>query len=79
LALRRPVDRKAAGPKLAASSSRRPPLAQNRPGGDWTLMSGRVLDPSGNPVAGARIDIWQADKDGQMKPGDLRALLTHRR
>jgi catechol 1,2-dioxygenase len=51
--------------------------------GDWTLMSGRVLDPSGNPVAGARIDIWQADQaglydvqDGRMRPGDLRALLT---
>jgi catechol 1,2-dioxygenase len=51
--------------------------------GDWTLMSGRVLDPSGTPVAGARIDIWQADQaglydvqDGQMQPGDLRALLT---
>ena len=30
--------------------------------GDWMLMSGRVLDPGGNPVAGARIDIWQADQ-----------------
>ena len=51
--------------------------------GDWTLMSGRVLDPGGNPVAGARIDIWQADQpafydvqDDRMHLGDLRALLT---
>lgn len=51
--------------------------------GDWTLMSGRVLDPGGDPVAGARIDIWQADQaglydvqDDAMRPGDLRALLT---
>jgi catechol 1,2-dioxygenase len=51
--------------------------------GDWTLMSGRVLDPDGEPVAGARIDIWQADQaglydvqDDGMRPGDLRALLT---
>ena len=51
--------------------------------GEWTLMHGRVLDPAGHPVAGARIDIWQADQDGLydvqdpgMRPGDLRALLT---
>jgi catechol 1,2-dioxygenase len=51
--------------------------------GDWTLMHGRVLDPDGNPVAGARIDIWQADQAGlydvqdeRMHPGDLRGLLT---
>jgi len=51
--------------------------------GDWTLMHGRVTDPGGNPVAGARIDIWQADQaglydvqDDAMRPGDLRALLT---
>jgi catechol 1,2-dioxygenase len=51
--------------------------------GDWTLMRGRVLDPGGDPVAGARIDIWQADQAGLydvqdegMLPGDLRALLT---
>jgi hydroxyquinol 1,2-dioxygenase len=50
--------------------------------GDWTLMHGRVLDTDGNPVAGARIDIWQADQAGlydvqdpAMQPGDLRALL----
>lgn len=51
--------------------------------GDWTLMHGRVLDTDGNPVAGARIDIWQANQvglydvqDPAMQPGDLRALLT---
>ena len=51
--------------------------------GDWMLMHGRVLDPSGDPVAGAQIDIWQADQTGHydvqdaaMQPGDLRALLT---
>lgn len=51
--------------------------------GDWTLMRGRVLDPDGNPVAGARIDIWQSDQAGlydvqdpAMQHGDLRALLT---
>lgn len=51
--------------------------------GDWTLMHGRVLDPDGKPVGGARLDIWQADQagfydvqDDTMRPGDLRALLT---
>jgi catechol 1,2-dioxygenase len=51
--------------------------------GDWTLMHGRVLDPGGSPVAGARIDIWQADQAGlydvqdkAMRPGDLRGVLT---
>jgi catechol 1,2-dioxygenase len=51
--------------------------------GDWTLMRGRVLDTDGQPVAGALLDVWQADQAGRydvqdsaMRPGDLRALLT---
>ena len=51
--------------------------------GDWTLMHGKVLDTDGRPLAGARIDIWQADQvglydvqDDEMQAGDLRALLT---
>ena len=32
--------------------------------GDPLLVSGRVLDLDGNPVAGAEIDAWQASHDG---------------
>lgn len=28
------------------------------------LVSGRVLDTNGNPIAGARVETWQADEDG---------------
>ena len=29
-----------------------------------THVSGRILDPSGKPVAGARVEIWQCDSQG---------------
>jgi len=29
------------------------------------LISGRVLDLSGGPIAGARLDVWQADSSGR--------------
>src|ERR1051325_5594472 len=32
--------------------------------GEPCFMSGRVLSTDGTPVAGARIDVWQADEDG---------------
>lgn len=32
--------------------------------GDRTRVSGRVTDADGNPLAGANLDIWQADADG---------------
>jgi hydroxyquinol 1,2-dioxygenase len=28
------------------------------------FMSGRVLSTDGTPIAGARVDVWQADEDG---------------
>jgi hydroxyquinol 1,2-dioxygenase len=28
------------------------------------LMGGRILDTRGEPIAGARIDVWQADEHG---------------
>jgi protocatechuate 3,4-dioxygenase beta subunit len=46
------------------------------------LVRGRVLDLSGEPVAGARVDVWQADDEGfydVQKPSsarDLRGLFT---
>ena len=33
-------------------------------GGEITFMTGTVRDLEGKPVAGARMDIWQADADG---------------
>lgn len=32
--------------------------------GEPTLVRGRVTDVDGNPVAGARIDVWQTNDDG---------------
>ncbi|WP_320774576.1 dioxygenase [Streptomyces sp. CRN 30] len=53
-------------------------------GGDPCLVTGRVTDGDGRPVAGARIDVWQADADGfydVQRPGEvpernLRGLFT---
>lgn len=33
--------------------------------GDPTLVTGRVTDIDGDPLAGANLDIWQADADGR--------------
>ena len=32
--------------------------------GDPMLVHGRILDTQGNPVAGAKIDVWQANDEG---------------
>jgi hydroxyquinol 1,2-dioxygenase len=32
--------------------------------GEICVVSGRVLSPGGKPIAGARIDVWQADDAG---------------
>jgi hydroxyquinol 1,2-dioxygenase len=33
-------------------------------GGRRALVTGRVVDPSGRPVPGAEIDVWQCTEDG---------------
>lgn len=33
--------------------------------GNRTLLTGRVADVDGNPLPGARLDVWQADADGR--------------
>ena len=33
--------------------------------GTVTYVSGRVLDPDGRPVSGARVEIWQCDANGR--------------
>jgi catechol 1,2-dioxygenase len=32
--------------------------------GEALWVSGRVLDPDGSPIAGARLDVWQTSSDG---------------
>lgn len=34
-------------------------------GGEIVRLAGRVLDQGGNPVAGARVEIWQCDVRGR--------------
>src|SRR6266436_5868148 len=33
--------------------------------GTVTYVTGRVLDPTGQPVSGARVEIWQCDANGR--------------
>jgi len=39
-------------------------IAPRDDGGSPMMISGRVLDLSGRPIAGARLDVWQADSSG---------------
>lgn len=34
-------------------------------GGEVVMLGGRVLDKAGNPIAGARVEIWQCDANGR--------------
>lgn len=34
-------------------------------GGEVVMLTGRVLDSAGNPVVGARVEIWQCDAHGR--------------
>ncbi|MEQ1648615.1 MAG: protocatechuate 3,4-dioxygenase [Hyphomicrobiaceae bacterium] len=41
--------------------------------GDVLSLKGRVLDPTGAPIPGARVEIWQTDHQGiYLHPGDNR-------
>jgi catechol 1,2-dioxygenase len=51
--------------------------------GDPAWISGRVLDPGGTPIAGAKLDVWQTSSDGAydvQDPGqpemNLRGMFT---
>lgn len=39
--------------------------------GEPSWVSGRVTDTDGNPVAGARVEVWEADDDGMYDDGQL--------
>ena len=39
--------------------------AVRQAGGQIVRLEGRVLDRNGNPVAGARVEIWQCDAKGR--------------
>jgi protocatechuate 3,4-dioxygenase beta subunit len=42
--------------------------------GEIVNLVGRVIDTSGRPLAGARVEIWQCDNNGRYHhPGDSRA------
>jgi protocatechuate 3,4-dioxygenase, beta subunit len=44
---------------------------RNRAAGQVIEVSGRVIDMSGNPVRGARVELWQANAAGRYAhPGD---------
>lgn len=45
--------------------------------GQLVDLDGRVLDPTGQPLAGALVEIWQADMDGRYNhPYDRRSRLA---
>jgi hydroxyquinol 1,2-dioxygenase len=73
------------GPFYVPGSPERPNGASTaeRPSGAPALVTGRVLDTDGNPIAGARVDVWQngADmlytaQDPDAPPGNLRGVFT---
>ena len=48
-------------------------LGNGAAAGEVLLLSGRVIDAAGQPIADARVEIWQADNKGiYLHPGDPR-------
>jgi protocatechuate 3,4-dioxygenase, beta subunit len=61
--VKKPVDR---GYDLTVN-----PQNGERAAGQIVYLSGRVLDTRGNPIAGARIELWQTNMHGRYKhPAD---------
>src|SRR5262245_49220327 len=61
--MKKPVDR---GYDLALN-----PRNGRRAAGQILYLSGRVLDTNGNPIAGARIELWQTNMHSRYKhPAD---------
>jgi hydroxyquinol 1,2-dioxygenase len=48
------------GPELPEGGN----VAEGVEGGTPAIVAGRVLDMDGEPIAGATLDVWQADPDG---------------
>lgn len=48
------------GPALPAGAN----MAEGAQGGTPAILHGRVLDMDGHPIAGAVLDVWQADPEG---------------
>jgi len=48
------------GPELPEGGN----VAEGAEGGTPCVVTGRVLDMDGMPIAGAALDVWQADPDG---------------
>ena len=60
---RTPTEANIEGPYYRAGAPFRAKLAEGLPG-DPLRIAGRVLSPEGAPLAGAVVDVWQADRDG---------------
>jgi len=58
------------GPYYKDKSPQRNSLAEESTPGDKLILEGRVLDTSGNPVAGAWLDFWHADGTGAYDNAD---------
>src|SRR5262245_33176922 len=51
---------RAGAPEMPAGAN----IAPRDTSGTPAIVSGRVLDLAGKPIAGARLDVWQADSTG---------------
>lgn len=61
---RDPTPRATQGPFFTPDSPRRHDLAAGIDGGEALLIGGFVVDPACAAVAGALVDVWQADHQG---------------
>ncbi|MCF3934022.1 intradiol ring-cleavage dioxygenase [Acuticoccus sp. M5D2P5] len=53
------------GPYFRPGSPERADVTEGRPGGTPLLIGGRTLDRNCRPIAGALVDLWQADDAGR--------------
>ena len=71
-----PTPSTGAGPEYDSSAPYRTTFWREGDPGERLVLSGRVLNTSGKPVAGAIVDVWQADGSGHYHPDAYRGKLT---
>jgi len=70
-----PTPSTGAGPEFMPDAPYLATLWRDGDPGERLMLTGRVLDTTGKPIAGAEVDVWQADGAGDYHPDAYRGRI----